>query len=313
MTNNRILLSICIPTYNRASTLEQTLRNITENPEIDDRVEIIVSDNASTDHTRQVVTQFPKVKYYCNDENIKDLNFSKVLSYASGEYIKLTNDTTFYKPQAITTILGLIEKHKETKPILYFCQNAFNYRNCEKWCESLDQFLNILSVNITWTNIFGIWREQFIELEDKNRMAALQFAQVDWNLRNFEHIGKGVIYFSDFLGFTPLTKKGGYNVIRVFVENYLSILYPYVESGKISVSAFELEKKRLYQVNIQQWLPNLYVNKKVQFDFDMSGVWSLLLHTYGKKKYFWISLPEIFFYIIFIKFKNLVRPIIKKL
>ena len=63
MTNNRILLSICIPTYNRASTLEQTLRNITEKPEIDDRVEINESHNASTDHTRQVLTQYPKVKY----------------------------------------------------------------------------------------------------------------------------------------------------------------------------------------------------------------------------------------------------------
>ena len=72
-----ILLSICIPTYNRSKTLENTLNSLFSNPEFDsNKIEVIVSDNCSTDDTAQVVAKYPLVKYYCNKENVKDLNFA---------------------------------------------------------------------------------------------------------------------------------------------------------------------------------------------------------------------------------------------
>ena len=44
------LLSICIPTYNRAQFLDVSLRElISQASEISDSIEIVISDNASTD------------------------------------------------------------------------------------------------------------------------------------------------------------------------------------------------------------------------------------------------------------------------
>lgn len=290
-----ILLSICIPTYNRADTLEQSLKHLVENSEIDDRVEIIVSDNCSTDNTKEVVSRFPRVKYYCNETNIKDYNFSKALSYGNGLYLKLLNDTTYFSEGAISKMLLMIEKEKDKTLPLYFCQNAFNYHNCSRFVDSFDMFLEVLSVNITWTNVFGIWRKQFMKIEDKDRMANLQFAQVDWSLRNFEINKKALVVFDDFLRFIPLLKKGGYNIIKVFIVNYMNILHSYLDKNLITINAFNLEKKRLYKENIEKWLPQLYLNINKQFYFDVEGVISLVYRTYKRESYFWFSIPVLFY------------------
>ena len=54
MENKQPLLSICIPTYNRAEYLEGALKNIVTDSAFDSRVEVIISDNASTDNTQEV-------------------------------------------------------------------------------------------------------------------------------------------------------------------------------------------------------------------------------------------------------------------
>jgi len=54
MENKQPLLSICIPTYNRAEYLEEAIYNIVTDDAFCDKVEIIISDNASTDNTKQV-------------------------------------------------------------------------------------------------------------------------------------------------------------------------------------------------------------------------------------------------------------------
>jgi abequosyltransferase len=64
---NTILLSICIPTFNRSEVLDNTLNSLFSNSEFNsNQIEVIVSDNCSTDNTVQVVTKYPLVKYYRN-------------------------------------------------------------------------------------------------------------------------------------------------------------------------------------------------------------------------------------------------------
>ena len=64
MEDKQPLLSICIPTYNRAEYLVGALENIISDPAFDERVEIVISDNASTDDTENVVGYF--IKLYSN-------------------------------------------------------------------------------------------------------------------------------------------------------------------------------------------------------------------------------------------------------
>lgn len=55
---NRPLLSLCIPTYNRGEILRETLDTIVLSPDFDDRVEVVICDNCSTDNTREISQEY---------------------------------------------------------------------------------------------------------------------------------------------------------------------------------------------------------------------------------------------------------------
>jgi len=53
------LLSICIPTYNRAEYLAKSLDTLVCLPEFNSsEVEVVISDNASTDNTQEVAKKY---------------------------------------------------------------------------------------------------------------------------------------------------------------------------------------------------------------------------------------------------------------
>lgn len=91
-----MLISICIPTYNRAHRLEQCLSSILSVIQIRDDVEVIVSDNCSPDNTKDVVQSFSgkmNIKYSRNENNLGFAgNFLKLFELASGKYLFFISD-----------------------------------------------------------------------------------------------------------------------------------------------------------------------------------------------------------------------------
>ena len=74
------LLTIAIPTYNRATCLRELLSVLTDQLRHESRVELLISDNASPDQTPAVVKDFVtrglQVRYIRNTQNIgPDANF----------------------------------------------------------------------------------------------------------------------------------------------------------------------------------------------------------------------------------------------
>jgi glycosyltransferase involved in cell wall biosynthesis len=107
------LLSICIPTYNRSRYLKRCLSNIVEhfnqNPELKQVVEVIVSDNCSTDDTKATVLSFtesiPLLVYSRNDENIGfDRNVSTLITKARGKYCWYLGDDDLIIPGALKVV-----------------------------------------------------------------------------------------------------------------------------------------------------------------------------------------------------------------
>ena len=86
-----ILLSICIPTFNRCKLLDRLIKSITEQESFNNSIEIIISDNCSTDNTKRIVSKYllsyNNIRYYRNDENIgMEKNIAKVLSLGNGKF-----------------------------------------------------------------------------------------------------------------------------------------------------------------------------------------------------------------------------------
>lgn len=104
MININPLVTLCIPTYNSALFLNQTLNSIAA--QTYKNIEVIISDNASTDETPEIIKPYCDRygwTFYRNEVNIgAGNNFNKLLELANGEYIAIYHADDIYDP----TIVG---------------------------------------------------------------------------------------------------------------------------------------------------------------------------------------------------------------
>lgn len=111
-------LSICIPTYNRSNYLKRFLEKLyaeIEKFSLQNKVEVIVSDNASVDDTQEIVQSFIKqgLIYKKNENNIgPDANFLKLFEMSTGEYIWLPGDDDLFADDFLPYLLHAAEKEK---------------------------------------------------------------------------------------------------------------------------------------------------------------------------------------------------------
>ncbi|MCV9927426.1 glycosyltransferase family 2 protein [Flavobacterium sp. LS1R49] len=282
------LLSICIPTYNRAEVLDDTLNKLFSNPDFNgDLIEVLVSDNCSTDNTAEVVAKYPLVQYYRNEENVKDINFTIALGYATGHYIRLFNDTLSFKPKALGKMLGILKKHLEDKKNVFFYANIqFLNINCYKEFNGIESYFKEVSYFSTWIANFGAWREDFKNIENKEKYADLQFTQVDWSYQIVKNKRDTIIYFDDLFDVLFPNKKGGYHLIKTFVNNYLVI----VKGEKLSLISYEIEKYFLCRYFIFPWLTEVLIIRKSEYSFETKNVFGIIFRKYWYEPYFYALL-----------------------
>jgi len=107
-----IRLSICIPTYNFGEFIGETLQSIIGQGSHD--VEIIIGDGGSTDNTAEVVkrcqSDFPGLVYHnFGKKGGVDLDLSKTVELARGDYCWLLSSDDALKPGAIQRALSEIQ------------------------------------------------------------------------------------------------------------------------------------------------------------------------------------------------------------
>ena len=124
---NDILLSIAIPTYNRADCLKNLLTNILPQAEkIEEGVQICISNNGSTDNTREVVMGFVEkypglIKYHENETNLGiDRNLLAIFKMADGQFNWTFGDDDIIVEGGIQEVVDLIKKHANEKTGLMF-------------------------------------------------------------------------------------------------------------------------------------------------------------------------------------------------
>jgi len=110
-------LSICIPTYNRSSHLANLLTSLITQIAASGRgseIEVLVSDNCSTDNTPDITDEHKdQIRYWRNSENIgPDANFLKLFSEAVGQYIWLPGDDDAVRDDTIVYILRMIDAYE---------------------------------------------------------------------------------------------------------------------------------------------------------------------------------------------------------
>ncbi|MFW0714233.1 glycosyltransferase [Pedobacter sp. N23S346] len=259
-----IKLSICIPTYNRAVYLRDTIQSIVcQKVFIDsDQVEIIISDNCSDDNTKQVANEFTsiygeKILYYRNDINIVDKNFELAMRRGNGLFLKLNNDTLKHKDGSLQKMLSTIDSNLTEKKILFFSNGESTASSLE--CKNLDEFVSKVSYNSNWIGAFGLWKSDFDEINDFNRYSHLLLTQTDVLFRLISTGKKVQIYNEKIFEVLEVQKKGGYDLITVFVDNYTFILDEFINKGQISPKTYEDEVRKLVLKFLAAWIARIKV------------------------------------------------------
>jgi abequosyltransferase len=278
------LLSLCIPTYNRADDLEKSLKSICEQPEFNstEDIEIIISDNNSSDHTESVCKYFielygERIKYFKNTTNIGDLNFENVLSKGTGALLKLNNDNLVHNKNSLARILETIKDNIEKKPVIFFSNGKANSGITEKF-NDLDSFLTHISFYCTWIGGFCIWRDDFDHFDNFSKLVSKQLAQTDVLLRLVNK--KKVSIVNDKRLFrTSAVTRGGYDFLKVFLTNYIGILEKNAQEKKISKSTFSNEKLRVLICQICPWVARS--KQKYKSSFDVSEHWNYLFRYFS--------------------------------
>jgi glycosyltransferase involved in cell wall biosynthesis len=180
MNNPPKKLSICIPTYNRASCLEDCLNSIlAASDKCRDRIEIVISDNAGTDNTKQVVEQFREryefIRYSRNNKNVFDENFFITASLATGDYIWIFADDDKMEKEALNEVFSAIDNDhnliicnysiwdRDFKSVIK--ARRYNYKTDMRFCDS-NRLLQTFGIGLQFISSIVIKKDVFFRLPE---------------------------------------------------------------------------------------------------------------------------------------------------
>ena len=99
-------VSVCIPTYNRASTIGRCISSVLGQTYRD--FECLIVDNASTDSTREEIARFddPRIRYIRNSANIGVIgNHNRCLAEARGEVVQFVHSDDQLLPESLAKLV----------------------------------------------------------------------------------------------------------------------------------------------------------------------------------------------------------------
>ena len=112
------LLTIALPTRERAETLVHALKTVCRQPSRD--ITILVSDNISADNTKAVVDSFrdTRIEYIQPTNRLSMVeHFEFVLGHVKSDYVLFLGDDDGLMPDSVSRITKLIEKHRSPMAI----------------------------------------------------------------------------------------------------------------------------------------------------------------------------------------------------
>lgn len=112
MPSSDVLISVCLPVRNGASRLESVVRSIFAQDH--DNLELIISDNASTDGTeylcRKLAAEDKRIVYVRQPENIGLLNnFQAAMRRSRGDFFRWVGDDDWLAPNCLSRCLEIFK------------------------------------------------------------------------------------------------------------------------------------------------------------------------------------------------------------
>lgn len=148
--------SVCIPTFNTGHLIGEAIQSVLDNTFTD--YEIIVSDNCSTDNTKEVVDSFQddRIVYFCNPKNVGMYpNVTLCSQRATGKYIQILCADDKLSPFCLEVIYHQLAKRdfihgavgigysiNESDVQIENLSELFNYKTCTVGSYNFFDYLN---------------------------------------------------------------------------------------------------------------------------------------------------------------------------
>lgn len=298
----KILLSICLPTYNQPQDFKRTLLSIVSqlNENSKKEVEILIGDNSTNNETQEIVKKefnFPYIKYFNNGGNLGlDKNILNLIEKAQGEYIWIIGDDIIEKG-SLNYILNIVSNHKNLIfiwinykdintdiPYMYFSNDMILTNGKE-----LLKLLTVHGLLFISTYIFNKNYLNQISIQEKTKFLNSGINYFAILLSLFSKYQNHQIYLVNYpyiiSSMTPLR----WDMLQILGINYGDIIKFYKKSLKIDLI---LERKLLREafenfirVILVQSLKDKSIRKKIYKSLPS------LIKRYWWYYRFWIILP----------------------
>lgn len=294
---HKFLLTLCIPTYNRAKFLDVALERLMRQYQaLPDplELEIIVSDNCSSDSTPLIVNKYLAIglplTYVRNAENLgPDGNFIQCFKMAQGKYVWLLGDDDFLKEGALNDILSVLASGEYGLVHLQMGgkgSEAIEYRDNASFIGKVSHWITYISANIVNTRHISV-----VEFE---RYTATFLGYLPLYMLSALVEKKNILLPNHYLEEgADVENNGGYNFFQVFVENYLNIWSEFIEKGYLTPKQYEKEKLNLLRNCLTVYIRRLLVDKNKN-NFDLAAAWKILLKHYAYYPYFYYYIMKIY-------------------
>lgn len=243
------LISIIVPTYNRAEMLREALQSALAQRY--PHFEIIVSDNASTDQTAEVVQSFgdPRIRYFRQSHNIGiTANWKFAVSQASATWITFLADDDQYLPDHLEFGVSVLRRY----PTAAYHVSLAEYFGART---GIDRSVTITD-SITPELFYPANRAvDFLGIDQPGLISAMMCRKTDlldvfW--------GPPQYIPQDLLIMTQMMARGGF-----VISNHVTMRYR-IHAGMTSQPANDLKSLRL---NLMVWYGVRYL---AQFLLDQS-------------------------------------------
>jgi abequosyltransferase len=266
MDLDKKLLSICIPTYNRANYLKQSLVQIQKELTSDlfSKIEVLVSDNCSTDNTSEVIDIFKSqgldINYIRNNENLGwGMNFLQCFELANSKYVLLLGDDDVLYDNSINIIIKALQSI-EIGVLTFKC---FGYDNdwkserpfsFSKECYFNDSIKYIYNIGPDITMISScVINKDFIDIEKIKKYPIGNFAHIHLILTSALE-AKNNLFISNYLVGAKRDNSSDYHFSLVFVKEIWNIFKMYKLSGLNHKVVKNLQNKWLFVYYPFYWL-----------------------------------------------------------
>jgi abequosyltransferase len=243
------LLTIAIPTYNRAADIAKMLALLSPQIKDDSRVEVIISDNASKDETAERVADFQadgmEIRYFRNEANLgPDGNILQCYEQAAGKYVWVFGDDDLILPGGVERVLQVLSGQELEiifcAPCGYRHDHIEEMRSAQVWCrteitEDVFRFVRmatrhhdlacISAVIVNKNAVSGMGHPKF------EQMLGTNLVQLGWYFTALKNFRRGAFIERGTVVGKMENSSGGFNAIQVFGLNYAKAVTLFIDDN----------------------------------------------------------------------------------